>query len=441
MAAMERENLDYAIAMFFTCIEQEPSFLQARKFLRAAEIQKFKKDGAGGFAHIVSSATGFPQFLSGSAQLKTGKFDKALVTAEKLLRRDPLNMRFVNLLARAAESAEMPEIAIMTLEQARDAYPDNAHIAETLGHFYTRTSQMREARRSFEHLCELKPKDLHALKLLKDAMARDSMAEGQWEGALEGRTFRDHIRDADEAETLERESKAVRSERDTEALIEESKTKIETEPGNMNFRRQLARLYLEANDFENAITVLKGAQEASGGDPEIDRMLSSVYVRLFEAQIEELQEAGDADGAAARLEEKEAYIFADLNDRVSRYPNDLSIRYDLGCVLSEREDYDAAIGQFQQSQRYPQRRTESFYRLAMCFKAKDRFDMALQQLERCLEDLPRMNEMRKEVLYQLGLIAEATGDPATALEHFKDVYQADIHFKDVAQKIEDAYDS
>lgn len=441
MAAMERENLDYAIDMFFTCIEQEPNFLQARKFLRSAEIQKFKKNHGGGFAHVVSSLIGFPQLVGGAAQLKLGKTEKALATAEKLLRRDPLNMKFINFLARVAEASDMPEVAVLTLEQAREAYPTSAHLAETLGHFYTRTNQMREARTSFERLAELRPKDQTAIKLLKDSMARHSMAEGQWEEALDGRSFRDRVKDSDETETLERESKAVRSERDTEALIEDSLQKIEKEPGNMNFRRQLARLYLEVADFENAIDVLQNAQEASDGDPEIDRMLSTVYVQLFDAQISELEAGGDAAGAATRQEERDAYVFSDLNDRVARYPNDLSLRYDLGLVLYAHGDYDEAIRQFQQAQRFPQHRTESIYRLAMCFKEKTQFDLARQQLDRCLEELPGMNEMRKEVLYQLGLIAEASGDRASAAEHFKEVYQTDISYKDVAEKIESSYGS
>ena len=37
----ERGNLDYAIDMLFACVEIEPGFLQARKFLRAAEVQRF----------------------------------------------------------------------------------------------------------------------------------------------------------------------------------------------------------------------------------------------------------------------------------------------------------------------------------------------------------------------------------------------------------------
>ena len=43
LQALERANYDYAIDMLSSCLELEPGVLQARKYLRVAEIQKRKE--------------------------------------------------------------------------------------------------------------------------------------------------------------------------------------------------------------------------------------------------------------------------------------------------------------------------------------------------------------------------------------------------------------
>ena len=50
-----------------------------------------------------------------------------------------------------------------------------------------------------------------------------------------------------------------------------------------------------------------------------------------------------------------------------------------------------------------------------------------------------MNEMRKEILYLLGTLLDQAGRSAEAMARFKEIYQADINFKDVAEKINQSY--
>ena len=57
--AAQRENLDYAIALFNQVLEKEPAFFECRKLLRAAQ---FKKAGAGKgfFKKMLSGASSSP---------------------------------------------------------------------------------------------------------------------------------------------------------------------------------------------------------------------------------------------------------------------------------------------------------------------------------------------------------------------------------------------
>lgn len=50
-----------------------------------------------------------------------------------------------------------------------------------------------------------------------------------------------------------------------------------------------------------------------------------------------------------------------------------------------------------------------------------------------------MTDVKKELLYNLGLINDKTGDAAKALDAFKQIYAADYDYKDVAERVENSY--
>jgi hypothetical protein len=67
------------------------------------------------------------------------------------------------------------------------------------------------------------------------------------------------------------------------------------------------------------------------------------------------------------------------------------------------------------------------------------FDLSIKQLSDALADLHTMDHIKKEVLYEKGLIHDETGDKATALECFKQIYEVDYGYRDVAQRVESSY--
>ncbi|MBU1910535.1 MAG: tetratricopeptide repeat protein, partial [Verrucomicrobia bacterium] len=305
LAAMERDNLDYAMDMFTSALEIEPRLLRARKFLRAAAVKKFKDNKGGAVTHVISSLTGLPGILGVMSQIKK-KPTQALKGAEKLIRKDPLNLTFVNLLAQAAAAAEMPEVAIQTLEIARDHYPKNTALLKTLGRLYIETNQTQEARATYETLNTLRPNDPMIIKALKDTAALDTMRKGGW---AEAGSYRDVMKDSKEATILEQESKAVKSDKDIGELITEVQGKVEREPENMNYKRHLADLLSRADRYDEAIAVLTEAHESTGRtDPQIDRALSGLRSKYFEFQVAQLRKAGDTAGAEQKEKEKDTFL-------------------------------------------------------------------------------------------------------------------------------------
>lgn len=440
LGAMERGNYDYAISTFFTCLEKEPTLIDVRKFLYAAEIKKFKAGGSNKLTDFLTTLMGVPFMLKAFLAMDRSPMN-ALRTLEIPMRDAPLNLHFISMHCRAAEAADMPELAVQTLTAAREYFPTNVQLLSRLGHLCLKVNQPSQARECFEMVVRLRPADGAALRELKNAMALQSLTKDGWEDAAADASGYQTVRkDTREASILEKESKAVRSISDTDALIEDTKAKIQREPSNINYRRALANLYVTQKMFDEAVETLRQAQELRGSaDPELDAGISATALKRYDHQIAELNARGDRAAAEALLEQRNQFFFDDIQQRVAKYPNDLTLRYELGVTLYSRDMFNEAIQQFQLSQRNPRWHIKSLYYLGLCFKAKKQFDLALDQFEKASSELISMDSAKKDVYYEMGLIKEAMDDQTGALSFFKEIYQVDIAYKDVARRVEQGY--
>jgi len=438
--ALERGNIDYAIEMLTACVEESPRFVRAWKFLRAAEVKRARKKAVSNLTRSIDTGVKMPTYLSAMTLLKSGKHQAAMMLAEKLLRDYPENPKYAKLFAEAAAAFELPEVAILTLETVRDSNPDDISVLSWLGVLYQKSGRMRSARECFERLCEISPNDPSALKQLKDVLALDSMSNDGWEkNADKGGTFRDMLKDSEEAALLEQGAKSAKSDTGLETLIADMKQKVEAEPNNINYRRGLANMYLQKRAFEEAITILEEAVALNPGDPELERTLGNARARFFESRIEERRQKGDEAGAVELENELLQFRFDDLQSKVERYPNDLQLRYDWGVMLYENDYINEAIQQFQLAQRSAKNRVLSLYFMGICFRAKKQYDIACRQLETALTSLPIMDANKKKVLYELGEISGLMGDAKKAADYFMQIYQSDIAYLDVATRIEEFY--
>ena len=428
--AMERGNLDYAMDMFMTVLELEPRLLKVRKFLRAAQIKKRGKGNA--FTHSLATVKGVGLMLNAKSKLAKKPLE-AVTAAEKLLRIDPLNMAFLNILGEAAVAAEMPEVAVQALELAREHSPRNAELVDRLGRIYLDVGETLKARECFELLVVLRPKDQKAIKALKDSAALDTMKSGGWSAAG---SYRDIMKDQKEATILEQQAR-VKTGGSVESLIEDTLAKINAEPENINYQRTLGDLYARANRFDEALEVLSGALARAGGsDPDVDRAIANTRTKDYDHRLAELRQSGQDAEAAAVEAERETFVFTNAQDRVKKYPTDLQFKHDLGVLLYERGEVNEAVQLFQASQRSPQVRTDALFYMGQCFAQKKQYDIAAEQFQKAVEDLTKMDDTKKKILYELGRVYETMDQADKAKTYYKEIYSADIGFKDVAQKIE-----
>ncbi|MBQ4199575.1 MAG: tetratricopeptide repeat protein [Kiritimatiellae bacterium] len=435
--ALEAGRYALAVEMLTQALDCSPDTLETRRLLRAAQIANFRQSGGGGFGAKMKSMIQRGKVMG---LVKKGKGAEAMAEAEKLLAINPLDGDNIDAAVKAAEAAGKPEAAAISVEAAYSGNQGDANLLERIATYYMMAKNYGKARDAYEKLSKLKPGDQRILQLLKNAEAQTTMSSGWSDTVGKKGGFQNILANKEQARKLDQANKAVVTGDDADALIEEKKKQIEKEPNNMNYYRALARLYMQAKRFPEAVQTLETAQQVNSADPELDRMLSTVRVADYEARIEALRKEGKTDEADALEVEKNQFVFDDLATRVDRYPNDLHLRFELGYQFyiygdQDASFYDEAVQHLQLAQKSPKDRLPALYYLAMCFLKKGQTDMAVMQLETARDQLPTMDDLKKKVVYQLGLCAEEAKDYEKAYACYKDVYSADVTFADLNERM------
>ena len=431
--ALETGRYELAVDMLMEAVSAAPDILETRKLLRAAQIANFRKNGKAGFGAKLGYMMARQKILG---LVKKGNGAEAMAEAEKLLSQNPLDPDNIEAAVKAAEAAGKADHAAISIEAAYECSNKDPGLLERVATYYTMSKRWDKARDAYRKLSELKPGDQRVVQLLKNAEAQATMNSGWTETAGKKGGFQALIANKEQAAKLDAANKAVVTGDDAELLIQEKLKQIEAEPKNMNARRALARIYIQGKRYYEAIDALQQAIEVSGTmDPELDRMLSQTKVQYFDQQIDALRAEGREDEAVNMEGEKNQFVFDDLAARVERYPNDLHLRFELGKQYFTYGYYDDALTHLQLAQKSPKDRLWALYYLAMCFLSQGQNDMGVMQLETARDALPTMDDLKKKVVYQLGLCAEAAGDLQKAYQYYKDVYSSDVGFEDLSDRM------
>ena len=431
--ALETGRYDLAVDMLMEAVAAAPDILETRKLLRAAQIANFRKNGKVGFGAKIGAMMARQKILS---LAKKGQGAEAMAEAEKLLSVNPLDPDNLEAAVKAAEAAGKADHAAISIEAAYECSNKDPALIERVANYYSIANRWDKVRDAYQKLAELKPGDQVILQKLKNAEAKATMSAGWEQTAGKKGGFQALIANKEQAAKLDAANKAVITGDDADKLIAEKLEQIEKEPKNMNARRALARIYIQNKRFAEAVEALTAAVEAAGAmDPELDRMLSQARVQYYDQQIAQLKEGGQVDEAQAMEAEKNQFVFDDLFQRVERYPNDLHLRFELGVKCYEYEYYDDALTHLQLAQKSPKDRLWALYYLAMCFLRQGQSDMAVMQLETARDQIPMMDDLKKKVVYQLGLCSEEAGDLEKAYKYYKDVYSTDVGFADLSERM------
>lgn len=439
-AALQKKNYDYAIAIYNQVLSSEPGFYPCREALRACQ---FAKAGSGGgfLKKMFGTASASPQVAQAKFQVRNNPVE-ALATCEQVLNSDPNNTLAHKILAEAAMSLGFPKTAVLSLEVAFKNNPRDLDIGLRLGEALSQAGQIARAQTVYSDLQKVHPNDPHIAQGLKNIAAKKTLKEGGYEGLESGTgSYRDILRDKEQAVSLEQEGRQVKSDDVAAELIREYQARLQNEPNNRRLLRSIADLYAQRKEFDTALEYYSQISTIEGQtDPSLEKAISEVRLRKIEHQLESLDpSASDYQTQKTALEsEKQEFEIAEARRRVEKYPNDLTFRFELGELLYKSGKVGEAIKEFQKSQNNPNKRTSSLYFLGQCFAKRNMYDLAVDALQNAISEKTAFDSEKKELIYALGSVLEKQGKQDEAIEQFKQIYAVDIGFKDVEAKV-DAY--
>jgi tetratricopeptide (TPR) repeat protein len=444
LAAMELRNFGYAISLLQGILKQEPEFLTGRQLLRRAEVTKQQ----GGKKSFFNISTAPIAVMKAQREIKKAP-QHAVEMIEKVLEEEPYNRQANLTLKEAAVAAGWPEIGVFALRTLLEENPRDVKLLHELGQLHHQMGQSDEEVEVYNKITEIDPLDANALRLGKDASARASMSAGGW---AQAESYRELIKDKDAAVSLEQQSRMQLSGEALDQQIAELQTRQRAEPMNVDLARRLGGLFEQKDDVESAIKSYQRAVElTASSDPGLVRKVSDLKMRAAEREIAAHEEflAGHREKDAVHAKKTEelqtakkqraGMMIEETKKRLERNPTDLQLRFELGGHLMNAQRFREAIPELQRARQNPNARLKAMNLLGICYRESGMLDLAMKQFEDAAKEILTMDAMKKEIVYNLGIVYEKMGAREKSLDCMKQIYEADYGFKDVAERVESSY--
>jgi tetratricopeptide (TPR) repeat protein len=445
VAAIELRNFGYAISLLQGVLKQEPEFLTGRQLLRRAEVTKHRAERRALF-NISTSAI---SIMKAQRELKNNP-RRAVEMIEKVLENEPYNRQANLVLKQAALAAGWPEIGVFALQTLLEEKARDTKILHELGQLHHELGESDREVEVYNKIAEIDPTDAKAVRLGKDASARAAMKTGGW---TQAESYRDLIKDKEAAVSLEQQGRLVLADKSLEQQIEGTFARHQAEPQSVDFARKLGALYDLKGDLENAIAWYQYAADlTNNSDPGVARKISDLRGKRSEREIAEHEEFLANHGAQDQLfaERSEALSLAkknhaellieDARKRSECDPTDLQLRFELGENLFRTGRLREAVPELQRARQNPNARLKAMNLLGGCYRELGMLDLAAQQLEEAAQEVSSMDAMKKEIVYNLGLVYELMGEGDKSIAAMKQIYQSDYDYRDVAARVERSYE-
>ena len=106
---------------------------------------------------------------------------------------------------------------------------------------------------------------------------------------------------------------------------------------------------------------------------------------------------------------------------------------------SNAQRFRDAVPELQRARQNPNARLKAMNLLGVCYRELGMLDLAMKQFEDAAREILTMDAMKKEIVYNLGMVYEKMGEREKSLNCMKQIYEADSGYKDVAERVEKSY--
>lgn len=436
--AVEADDAEFAIAVAERLLEEFPGCLEVRRLLRSAQRRRARR-----------YTTGFARWLGGvGVQLRSGGLyrknpAKALVEAESALHRDPDNAAAHRLLGAAALELDLPATAVFAFSAVRSLEPTDRSNLLALGAALIKADQADEAIRLAEEMLTCEGSDAEAEALLKDASVAHSLKEGNWEQVDRYRGKRAPLAEADARGTSLRQGGCGGNLRERAARLEQA---IASSPDDLRSYQELADIWRQLEEPFPALEWIERAVALPAGahDPALQQLRSDLRLEVLRKRLNTCRAQAESrpEDAVARadLEAAEGELHAFERERlaqlVEHYPHEPSHRLAYGRALLDEGEAEQAAMHFQRALEAPRERSLALLGLGRAFKLQSRYDLALQQFAKALEESTVVDEQRIALLYERADTAQLLGRDDEARQALEAIYEVDVGYRDVAARLD-----
>ncbi|HYR58628.1 MAG TPA: hypothetical protein VEO95_08370, partial [Chthoniobacteraceae bacterium] len=274
--------------------------------------------------------------------------------------------------------------------------------------------------------------------------------------------------------SLEQKSRVFKDVGMIDAQLAEVYPGWEANQDAVDLSRRIAKLYEDRYELEPNGETLDSAiwyyehtdRLVSSSDPAVARKVSDLRLKRVEAQIKQQEDyiaqtdawlasdegavhedaetykqaVDDSKRTLAELQQQRAeMMISEAKKRVERNPTDLQLRFELGERLLAAGQFNEAIPELQKARQSPNVRLRAMSLLGRCFVLKGMLDMAANNFKSAASEMLAMDTVKKDTLYELGLVYEKMGKKEDYLQCMKEIMESDYGYKDVAQRVESSY--
>jgi tetratricopeptide (TPR) repeat protein len=441
-------GFDYAIQLLLTCCRLDPANFYYRQELRKTQKAKYGNNLRGSRFAFLST----PKW---KAKLRVAKrnrdYLKALEHGEQVLCRNPWDMGAQMDMAEAFDALGLSDLAVFSLDQARQKYPKDATLNRALARQFEKRGDFQKAMVLWQLVRDSSPSDVEAAHKANDLAASATIQKGQYEEAAAG-TKESPVMGRIEAQAG---SKQHKLDREADPILK----RIEADPTEPTLYLQLAAVYRKSGQDDRARDALQRGLGPTGNAFQIQLELMNLdlapvrkNLEHVEARLRKLKEkarAGDDAGeelSEAELTATRVKLLKEINAReiesyrvkADRFPNELGHRIELGTRLLKADRVDEAIAELQQARRDERLKFRAALLLGLCFKKRNNWRLAQRNFEEGLAAVPEGEDaVKKELLFQLASGAAENGDLPRAIDLGHELANLDFAFKNIGKLLDE----
>lgn len=445
---MANGDFDYAIQLLLTCCKIDPGNFGFRQLLRRAQKEKYGNNLRGSRFAFLSTPRMKARVKAAKA---SGDYVKVLEYAEQVLGKNPWDTGTQMDMAEAFDALGLLDLAVFSLDQARQKDPRNATLNRALARLFEKRGDFQKAIVLWQLVKEVAPNDVEASHKAKDLAASETIARGKYQESVDG-TKPSPILDKIEQQTTDKVDKLTR---ETEAI----QKRIEADPTEPSLYLQLALAFRKAGQEERARATLQQGLGPTGNHfslqlelMELDLIPLRKNLDITEAKIKAKRERRDPDDVfddgpteeelvklrAKQVKEINAREIGIFRTRADRTPADLSLRLELGTRLLKADLIDEAIAELQHARRDEKIKGMAALYLGLCFRRRANWRLAQRNFEEALQSLSSGDELaRKEVLFQLATGSAEIGEVQRAIDLGHELANMDFSFRNIGKLLDE----